>query len=151
MKVVALKLKDEDGHIDYLRQAIIDKELGMIGEFPKREKNRQISILSERIRNLIDEEEFEGLCLFRFYENITIKDLEVKNIEIGQRLQIGETVQEVTAIGKRCFKECKLIQSGETCNLFMNVIFTKIIKSGFVKIDDKVVSLPSTDRFISNK
>lgn len=141
MKVVALKLKDEDGHINYLRQTIIDKELGMIGEFSKREKNRQISLLSERVRDLIDEEEFEGLCLFRFYENITIRGLEAKNIGIGERLQIGETVQEVTSIGKRCFKECKLIQSGERCELFMNVIFIKVIKGGFVKIDDPASSL----------
>ena len=141
MKVVALKVKDENGHINYLRQTIIDKELGITGELSERKKNRQISILSERIRNLIDEEEFEGLCLFRFYENITIKDLEAKNISIGQRLQIGETVQEVTAIGKRCFEECKLIQSGERCDLYMNVVFAKVIKGGFIKIDDSVKTI----------
>ncbi|MGO1468417.1 MAG: MOSC domain-containing protein [Tissierella sp.] len=100
-----------------------------------------MSILSRRVRSLIDEEEIEGLCLFRFYENITIEGLDAKNLTIGDRLQVGEVTLEVTSIGKRCFEECKLIQSGEVCELFMNVVFTKSIKGGFVRIEDKVSSL----------
>ena len=138
MKVAALKLRDEDGHLSYLRQTIIDKELGIIGDYPKREETKRIALLSERIRHLIDDEELEGLCLFRFCENITIRDLNAKKVSIGQRFQVGETVQEVTSIGKRCFEKCKLIQSGEECDLFTHVVFTRVIKSGFVKIGDKV-------------
>lgn len=141
MRVVELKIKDEDGYIHYLRQTIIDNKLGVVGEFPKRDQRKQVSLLSRRVRNLIDEEELEGLCLFRFYENITIEGLDANDLMIGDRIQIGETILEVTSIGKRCFKECKLIQSGEDCELFMNVVFTKVIKSGFVKIDDEASSL----------
>lgn len=141
MKVVALKLKDEDGHINYLRHNIIDKNRGMVGDAPKRDREKQISILSERARNLIEQEELEGLCLFRFYENITIEGIDAKTLSVGESLQIGETIQTVTCIGKRCFEECKLIQSGETCELFMNVIYTKVEKGGFVKVGDKVSSL----------
>ena len=113
MKVVALKIKDDDGNIIYLRQTIIDKKLGMIGEFPKREDTKQISILNERIRYLIDEEELEGLCLFRFNENITVDGFNSKDVSIGEKFKIGDTIQEVTSIGERCVKKCKLIQSGE--------------------------------------
>ena len=141
MKVVALKLRDEDGQLSYLRQTIIDKELGIIGDYPKREKTKRISLLSERIRHLIDEEEFEGLCLFRFCENITVRGLDAGEVSIGEKFQIGETIQEVTSIGQRCFEECKLIQSGEECNLFTNIVFMRVLKSGFVKIDDKVYSI----------
>ncbi len=141
MKVVALKSKDGDGNIAYLNQIVVDKKQGIVGEYTSRNKGRQISLLSKRIRQLIDAEELEGLCLFRFYENITIEDLDAKNVSIGERLRIGESVQEITAIGKRCFKECKLIQTGEKCELFMNVIFTKVIKGGYIELEDEVVCL----------
>lgn len=141
MKVVELKLKDEDDNIEYLRQLMVDNKLNLVEGRPKTSKSRRVSLLGERIRKLIDEEELDGLCMFRFYENITIRGLEAEDVLIGERFQIGETVQEVISIGERCFKKCKLIQSGEECDLFMNIIFTKIIKSGFVRIDDEVKSL----------
>lgn len=83
------------------------------------------------------------MCLFRFCENITIRDFNAKKISTGERFQIGETVQEVTSIGNRCFKKCKLIQSGEECDLFTHVVFTRVIKGGFIKINDKVNTLDS--------
>lgn len=138
MKVVEIALKDDGGNINYLRWIMVDRRLGIMGENIENNKRIQISLLAERIRELIDDEEMEGLCLFRFYENITIRGLESDEISIGDILQIGETLQEVTSIGKRCFAECKLIQSGEKCDLFSNVIFTKVLKSGFVMIGDKV-------------
>lgn len=138
MKVVALKLKDEDGNIDYLRQIVVDRARGIVGGYINRDKKGQISLLDKNIRQLIDAEELEGLCQFRFYENITIENLDAKDISIGKRIRIGETIQEVTSIGKRCFEECKLIQAGEECELFMNVIFTKVIKEGYIKLEDEV-------------
>ena len=138
LKVVELKLVDEDNNIEYLRKTIVDNKVSINKRFDKNNRGESVSLLSERVRYLIDEEELEGLCLFRFYENITISDLDAKEVSIGQRFQIGETVQEVVSIGERCFKECKLIQSGEECDFFMNIVFTKVIKSGYVKIDDEV-------------
>lgn len=117
---------------------MIDKEKGMIGQSSKKNKLRQISLLSKEIRDLIDIEQLDGLCLFRFYENITIEGLDARDLKIGQTIQIGETVQRVTSIGKSCFEECKLVQSGERCKLFNNVIFTSVVEEGFIKIDDPV-------------
>lgn len=141
IKVVALKLKDKEGKINYLDRSYFDKDNGMIGEGVFRKENRQISILSESVRNQIDREEKKGLCLLKFYENITIKGLDARLIHVGQIFQIGETLQEVTSIGKKCFDGCKLFQAGERCGLVDNVIFTKIIKNGKIKIEDKMTSL----------
>lgn len=141
IKVVALKLKDKEGKINYLDKAFFNKDYGMIGEGVIREENRQISILSESVRNQIDLEEKKGLCLLKFYENITVQGLDASSIHVGQSFQIGQSIQEVTSIGKRCFDECILFQSGERCQLFKNVIFTKIIKNASIEIKDKVTSL----------
>ncbi|HFL3828564.1 TPA: sigma 54-interacting transcriptional regulator, partial [Clostridioides difficile] len=43
-----------------------------------------------------------------------------------------------TEIGKNCFSQCNIIKEGKTCPLSREVIFTKIIKEGSIKIGDIV-------------
>ena len=138
MQITDIKVRDEDGNINHLMRAMLDQESGMVGRSEKKDKRRQISILSKKIRDLIDEEQLDGLCLFRFYENITIEGLDAREISTGEKLQIGETVLRVTSIGKGCFEECKLVQAGKRCELFNNVIFTSVVEGGFIEIDDRV-------------
>ena len=66
IKITDIKLKDEEGNINHLIRAMLDQESGMIGESEKKDKRRQISILSKNIRDLINAEQLDGLCLFRF-------------------------------------------------------------------------------------
>lgn len=141
IKVVALKLKDDQGRINFLDRANFDKNYGMLAEGILREENRQISILSRSVRDQIDREAKNGLCLLKFYENITVEGLDASTMHVGQRLKIGETIQEITSIGKRCFDECKLFQTGQVCKLHYNVIFSKILENGSIEIGDKVTPL----------
>lgn len=106
-----------------------------------KDKEKQVSILSKEIRDSIDKEELDGLCLPRFYENLVIQGLSASELSVGERLKIGETIQEVTIIGKKCFKECKLAKAREKCSLSNSVIFTRVIKGGSIKIYDEVSSL----------
>ena len=117
---------------------MVDRDLGIFGEKRERNKKKQVSILSKEVRDRVDDEQLVGLCLSRFYENITIEGLDVSKIRVGQRLQVGETIQEVTIIGKECFKECKLVKNEEKCDLSKNVIFTTMVEGGFIAIDDEV-------------
>ncbi|MBC8590977.1 MOSC domain-containing protein [Wansuia hejianensis] len=141
MKVAALKVRDSKDNICYISEAFLEEDRGIVGDLSKRQEYGQVSILGSEFREIIDDEKMEGLCSFGFDENITIEDLDTKDINIGQRLVIGDTVHEIICIGRRCAKDCKLIQLEGKCKLFMNVVFTKIIKGGVVKVDDKVISL----------
>lgn len=138
MKVVQLKIKDEDRNIKHLRQSQIDPKLGMLEESSKRDKNRQISLLSKEARDLMIKEKSEGMCVFKFYENMTIEGLDPQNLRVGQRLKIGQSIQEITSIGKKCFDGCKLAESEEKCQLASKLVYTQIIKGGIVKVDDYV-------------
>lgn len=138
IKIKDIRIKDEEGKIDHLNIAMIDKEKGIIGQSSKKSRTRQVAILSKEIRDLIDREQLDGLCLFRFYENITVEGLDANDLIVDEKLQIGETVQRVTSIGKKCFEECRLVQAGKKCKLFNNIIFTSVVEGGFIKIDDPV-------------
>lgn len=120
---------------------MIHKELGILNNNPQKKHKREISLLSKEIRDSIEREKLDGLCLPRFYENLTIEGLDASKVTIGENLKIGETVQQVIGVGKRCFKECKLVQAKEMCELSTSVVFTTVIKGGIIKIDDEVSSL----------
>jgi len=53
-------------------------------------------------------------------------------------LKIGETIQEVTQIGKECHTGCAISQQVGKCIMPKEGIFTKVIKGGVVKKGDTI-------------
>src|SRR5665648_809066 len=74
-----------------------------------------------------------------FAENITTEGIELKTLPIGTRLQIGDTIQEVSRIGKECHTGCAIKQQTGTCVMPTEGIFTKVIKGGVVKSGDEII------------
>ncbi|HHV27044.1 MAG TPA: MOSC domain-containing protein [Tissierellia bacterium] len=139
-EVVAIYIKNKRGEQEKLTQGGNFKTgHGLIGDIHSKGGNNQVSIFTLEGREKNSSLAHKGLCMERFYENITIKNIDVSRLYIGLRLIIGETIHEITQIGKKCFPECKLIRSGEVCSLAKEVIFTKIIKSGKIKIGDNII------------
>lgn len=74
-----------------------------------------------------------------FAENITLDGMEVSNLPIGTKLKIGETILEVTQIGKACTnKACAIRKQVGTCVMPTEGIFAQVINSGLVKIGDSI-------------
>ena len=138
MKVVDLKVKDNNGDIVSKGQLSLDKLEGVVEEKASRDENKQVSILSEEVRKLIDTGRISDLCTGRFYENITVSGLEASKLSIGSKIEIGETIQEVTEVGKRCFDECKLVEEGRYCQLSDGAVFTRVLKEGKVRMNSNV-------------
>ncbi len=98
---------------------------------------RQVSLLADES---VDKMRAMGLKLGAgaFAENITTQGIELKTLPLGTRLKIGETVQEVSKIGKECHQGCAIKQQTGTCIMPTEGIFTKVIKSGTVKAGDEI-------------
>jgi transcriptional regulator with PAS, ATPase and Fis domain len=138
-KVVAIYIQDKKkGPRQLIEEGFFKKDLGLVGDIHSKGGNRQVSIFTEEGRNNIISSDIKGLCTERFHENITVKNLNLDKIKLGSRIIIGNTIQEVTEIGKNCFSQCNIIKEGKTCPLSREVIFTKIIKEGSIKIGDIV-------------
>lgn len=73
-----------------------------------------------------------------FAENITTEGIELKTLPIGTKLQIGDTIQQVSKIGKECHTGCAIKQQTGTCVMPTEGIFTKVIKGGVVKPGDEI-------------
>lgn len=138
-QVVNIWISEEKGAPKVqVSEAIFKENHGIVGSIHSDNNNRQVTLFTREGREKIIRLNIKGLCTKRFHENITIENIDVCKLNIGQMICIGETIHEITQIGKRCFSECSIIQNGETCPLSREVIFTKVIRGGIVKKGDFV-------------
>ncbi len=136
-EVAAIYLQDnKEKSRQLIGEGYFKKDLGLVGDIHSKGGKRQVSIFTEEGRMEILSSDFRGLCIERFHENIRVKNLNVDMLRLGSKIIIGDTIQEVSEIGKSCFSECNLIKEGKTCPLSKEVIFTRVIKGGNIKIGD---------------
>jgi MOSC domain-containing protein YiiM len=98
---------------------------------------RQVSLLADES---VDKMRAMGVKLSAgaFAENITTQGIELKTLPIGTKLKIGETIQEVSKIGKECHHGCAIKQQTGTCVMPTEGIFTRVIQGGTVKAGDLI-------------
>ena len=123
---------------DIVDKGYFEENRGLKGDIHAVGGNRQVSILGTESKRMIKEYKNEGLCTVKFEENITIKGLELFKYSVGTRLKIGDSVVEITQLGKKCFKGCAISEASNKCVLTRECIFTKVIKSGWVKKGDEI-------------
>jgi len=121
-----------------VESAIVTKR-GLEGDAHSGDWHRQISLLSEKS---IDKMRGKGVEIHYgdFAENITIKDLDLTELLIGQRVKIGEEVLlEVTQIGKECHHGCAIREAVGDCVMPKEGIFAKVIIIGKIKVGDTII------------
>ena len=73
-----------------------------------------------------------------FAENITVDGLNLLSFLIGQKFKAGEAVLELSQIGKECHTKCAIYYKAGDCVMPKEGIFAKVIKSGWIKVGDKL-------------
>lgn len=110
---------------------------GILGDAHAGDWHRQISLLAEesvdKMRSLLPE-----LSPGAFAENINTRGLELKTLPIGTRLRLGETVVEVTQIGKECHSDCEIKRRTGKCVMPTEGIFAVVVTEGTVRKGDPV-------------
>ena len=76
-----------------------------------------------------------------FAENITTSGIELVSLPVGSRLQVGETLLEVTQIGKECHTRCAIFYQAGDCVMPKEGIFAKVITGGTIQSGDAVLSV----------
>ena len=62
--------------------------------------------------------------------------IDVKNLPVGTWLKVGDTVIEVTQIGKECHNDCEIKKKVGKCVMPTEGIFAIVIKEGIVRKGD---------------
>ena len=113
---------------------------GIVGDGHAGEWHRQVSLLAsesiEKMRKLgLDVDSGD------FAENITTSGIDLVSLPIGARLQVGETLLEVTQIGKECHTRCAIYYQAGDCVMPTEGIFAKVISGGIVRPGDEITKV----------
>jgi MOSC domain-containing protein YiiM len=112
---------------------------GIVGDAHAGEWHRQVSLLAQES---IDKMRAMGLDVNAgdFAENITTLGIDLVNLPIGSRLQIGGALMEVTQIGKECHTRCAIFYQAGDCVMPKEGIFAKVITGGTIKPGDEILT-----------
>jgi MOSC domain-containing protein YiiM len=113
---------------------------GIIGDGHAGDWHRQVSLLAQES---IDKMRAMGLDVNAgdFAENITTSGIDLVSLPIGSRLQVGQTLLEVTQIGKECHTRCAIYYQAGDCVMPKEGIFAKVITGGMIKPGDEVLAV----------
>jgi MOSC domain-containing protein YiiM len=140
-KVLSVNISDKTGVI---KRPVTSAELepgGVVGDAHFGLSDiKQVSLLADesadKMRKL-------GLTLEAgaFAENITTVGVNLAELPVGARLRIGESLHEVSQIGKECHEGCAIKQQTGTCVMPTEGIFTRVIEGGAIKPGDAIALL----------
>lgn len=136
-KVLAINISEKKGVVKKpINEGVFIEDFGLEGDAHAGKWHRQVSLLGIESFNKMKELGIEGLDYGSFAENITTEGIILYELPVGTRLKIGETIQEVTQIGKECHTGCAIAKQVGKCVMPKEGIFTRVIKGGIVRRGD---------------
>ncbi|WP_244971128.1 MOSC domain-containing protein [Tissierella pigra] len=136
-KVLSINISNEKGVVKTpIKEGIFVEDFGLENDAHGGNWHRQVSLLGIESFEKMTKQGVEGLVPGIFAENITTEGIILYELPVGTKLVIGETIQEVTQIGKECHTGCEIAQKVGKCVMPKEGIFTKVIKGGLIKEGD---------------
>lgn len=119
-----------------VREILLREDWGIKGDAHAGRWHRQVSLLSlERI------EEFRArgaqVEFGAFGENIVVQGIDFKTYPKGTCFRIGETLLELTQIGKECHSRCAIYQVMQDCIMPREGVFARVLKGGVIRPGDR--------------
>ena len=137
-QVLAVCISENKGERKKPVESVVLRENhGIVGDAHAGDWHRQVSLLAQES---IDKMRKLGLDVNAgdFAENITTNGIDLVSLPIGARLQIGETLLEVTQIGKECHTRCAIFYQAGDCVMPKEGIFVRVITGGTIRPGDEV-------------
>lgn len=142
-KIIAVcKSKNKGERKVNIGKANLVEGFGLEGDAHGGPWHRQVSLLAQES---IDKMVKKGLDVGPgdFAENITTSGIGLASLPIGTKLKAGETLLEVTQIGKKCHAKCAIFEMAGDCIMPKEGIFTKVIAGGSICVGDDIEVLES--------
>lgn len=115
----------------------VKKDHGIVGDAHAGNWHRQISLLADES---VDTMRGKGVELQPgdFAENILTRGIELKTLPVGTVLRVGETLLQVTQIGKECHNDCEIRRLVGTCVMPTQGIFAVVLQEGTIRPGDTI-------------
>lgn len=136
-KVLSINISEKKGVVkEPIKEGLFIENYGLENDAHSGNWHRQVSLLGTESFNKMKEMGLNDLKFGDFAENITTEGIILYELPIGTKLAIGETLHEVTQIGKECHKGCAIAQKVGKCVMPKEGIFTKVLNGGIIKEGD---------------
>lgn len=138
--VVSINLSQKKGVIkDPVKEATLLDDFGFEHDAHAGNWHRQVSLLGlESFKKLTELSDDLNLKPGIFAENITTDGIVLYDLKVGTQLKIGDTLHEVTQIGKECHHGCEIFYKVGDCVMPREGIFTRVLKGGTLKVGDSI-------------
>ncbi len=137
-EVIAVCISEKKGTVKHPVPYIdVRAHHGIVGDAHAGDWHRQISLLADES---VDAMRALGLTLApgAFAENVLTRGIELKSLPIGTRLRVGETLLEVTQIGKECHGDCEIKKTAGKCVMPTEGIFAVVVEEGRIQGGDPI-------------
>jgi MOSC domain-containing protein YiiM len=112
-------------------------EHGIRGDAHAGDWHRQVSLLAmESIQKMRDCDADVGPGAFG--ENVTTEGVVVYELPVGTRLRLGDSLCEVTQIGKVCHDRCAIFHQVGDCVMPREGIFVRVLQGGALRAGDAI-------------
>jgi len=137
-RVTSVNISEKKGTVKHpVTEIQLRVRHGIMGDAHAGNWHRQISMLAEesidKMREILPQ-----LKPGAFAENIDTVGIDLKRLPVGTRLRVGETVVEVTQIGKECHNDCAIKKATGECVMPAEGIFVVVVQEGTVRAGDVV-------------
>ena len=142
MKIVSISTSKKKGTVKkQVNEAELIENHGISGDAHAGDWHRQVSFLSSES---IEKTREQGLDVTfgDFAENIATEGINWKEIPIGTKVRLGESVEvEITQIGKECHNKCAIYYQAGDCIMPKEGVFAKVLKSGKIHCGDIITMI----------
>ena len=137
-RVIAVCISEKKGTMKKeVPEIKVKKEHGIIGDAHAGNWHIQISLLGNEIVDKM-KAVFSDIPIGAFAENILTEGITLYKLPVGTKLRIGETLLEVTQIGKECHADCAIRKQVGDCVMPREGIFTIVLEEGTIKSGDEI-------------
>jgi len=124
--------------------ALLQVGWGIVGDAHGGGWHRQVSLLSYcQIQRFIalGAEVNHG----DFGENLIVEGIDFRGLPVGTLLKCGETVLEITQIGKECHTHCQIYQKMGDCIMPREGVFARVVQGGGISVNDRMEVVEQTE------
>lgn len=141
-KVISINISENKGTVKKpVDEVFVIENYGIEGDaHAGAHWHRQLSFLSIDSINKMKEKGL-NISYGDFAENITVEGIDLMELEIGTKLQIGEVIVEITQKGKSCHSKCEIFKTVGDCIMPKEGIFAKVLKGGKIRIGDSILKI----------
>ena len=137
--VVAVNIREKKGTPKKtVEEGVLIENFGLQGDAHAGKWRRQVSLLGVESIEKAKLGPTNGLCHGVFAENITTEGIELYTLPVGTKLRVGESLLEISQIGKECHEGCAVSKLVGQCVMPREGVFAVVLQGGKVRAGDAI-------------